>query len=135
MLHKPEKKQQKDNIITYHSLIIYQDTLDAYKQIGVTLRKSGSIDFYYDWRLVETSTAIPGKKEYTAIDLDFANIHFKCLEKENEKDSKRVLTTYVCPTSWRQRIGMTSSTKLKEKTITIEDLKQKYDELIRKNEQ
>ena len=43
--------------------------------------------------------------------------------------------TYVCPTSWRQRIGMTSSTRLKEKTTTIDELKQKYDELIRKNEE
>ena len=56
----------------------------SYKQIGVALRKSGSIDFYYDWRLVETFTAIPGIKEATAIDLDFENIRYKCYEHEDE---------------------------------------------------
>ena len=56
----------------------------SYKQIGVALRKSGSIDFYYDWRLVETFAAIPGIKEATAIDLDFENIRYKCYEYEDE---------------------------------------------------
>ena len=73
------KTQSHDRIATYHSLIVYQEPLQTYKQVGVALRKSGSLDFYYDWRLVETSLADPGKKEYTAIDLDFANIHYKCL--------------------------------------------------------
>ena len=73
------KGQSDDRVATYHSLIVYQEPLQAYKQVGVALKKSGSLDFYYDWRLVETSVAVPGKKEYTAIDLDFANIHYKCL--------------------------------------------------------
>ena len=56
--------------------------------MGIALRKSGSIDFYYDWRLVETQAAVPGKKEYTAIDMEFANIHFKCLQHDSDYASK-----------------------------------------------
>ena len=96
--------------------------------MGIALRKSGSIDFYYDWRLVETQAAVPGKKEYTAIDMEFANIHFKCLQHDSDyasksKSDQRVLVEYICPTTWKQRIGLNSSSKIKEKTKSVEALK------------
>ena len=55
-----------------------------YRQIGIALRKSGSLDFYYDFKLVESSEAIPEKRIYTAIDADFRDLHFKCYEKSDD---------------------------------------------------
>ena len=96
--------------------MVYQPFLDAYKQIGISLRKSGSIDFYYDFKLVETSEGEPGKREFTAIDIDFKNIHFKCYEYEkdprkdydccyedntNKSKAKRKFFEYSCFTSWK----------------------------------
>ena len=46
----------------------YQQSSETYMQSGIVLRKSGSIDFYYDFRLVETSEAEENKRIYTAID-------------------------------------------------------------------
>ena len=66
----------------------YQESVDTYKQSGITLRKSGGIDFYYDFKLVETSAGIPGEREYIAVDMDFDNLHFKCYEYENEEAKK-----------------------------------------------
>ena len=79
-----------DAIESYQSLMIYQESLaheserPPYRQLGIALRRSGSIDFYYDFRLVETSESIPNQRHYTAVDLDFSNIHFKCYEFEKE---------------------------------------------------
>ena len=72
-------------------------------QSGIVLRKSGSVDFYYDFRLVETSEAIPNKRIYSAIDQDFTDIHFKCYEKENAVEK---VVLYSCNTSWKQRVGI-----------------------------
>ena len=82
--NRREGKHDEDDIETYSSLIVYQEKLEKYKQVGITLRKSGGIDFYYDFKLVETSAAIPGEREYVAVDMDFSNLHFKCYEYENK---------------------------------------------------
>ena len=49
-------------------------------QVGIALRLSGGIDFYYNFRLVESSEAITGTRMYTAVDADFLQLKFKTLE-------------------------------------------------------
>ena len=82
-----------------------------YRQIGIALRKSGSLDFYYDFKLVESSEAIPEKRIYTAIDCDFNDLHFKCYEKSDDDpcNSYEKVVQYSCNTTWKQRIGILSS--------------------------
>ena len=103
--NRREGTSDGDGITRYKSLMIYQESLGAYKQLGIAIRKSGSIDFYYDYRLVETSEAKEGEREYTAVDIDFFNIHFKCYELEQETKPgakpERKLFEYTCATSWK----------------------------------
>ena len=77
----------------------------SYKQSGIALRKSGSIDFYYDFKLVESSEVEDkdgDKRIYTAIDQDFNDIHFKCYEKKKEgKNITEKVVVYSCQASWK----------------------------------
>ena len=88
---------------------------------GIVLRKSGSIDFYYDFKLVETSESRKDELIYTAIDMDFNDIHFKCYKKEPNPDDPdnpiQKVYLYSCQTSWKQRIGILSSTVSSEETV------------------
>ena len=81
-----------------------------YRQIGIALRKSGSVDFYYDFKLVESSQAIPEKRIYIGIDCDFNDLHFKCYEKSDDPTNPyEKVVQYCCNTTWKQRIGILSS--------------------------
>ena len=120
-----------DYIKEYRSLMVNMKGTDEYRQCGLALRASGGIDFYFDFRLVETSECkdVPSDKDnpvmkYTAIDMDFNYLHFKRYE-EKRKDVRGVkshkpvpiVTYYRCRTSWRQRIGLFSSTVAREETL------------------
>ena len=53
---------KSDKIKDYYSLIVNLENSEEYKQCGVALRQSGGIDFYFDFRLVETSETIPNER-------------------------------------------------------------------------
>ena len=62
----------EDFVLSYHSLMVTQNKDDdEMVQVGIALRLSGGVDFYFNFRLVESSEAIPGKRVYTAVDADF----------------------------------------------------------------
>ena len=68
--------------------------------------------------MVETSEAIPGKRIYTAIDSDFSDLHFKCYEKSDDPNNpSEKVVQYCCNTSWKQRVGVLSSTVTSEESI------------------
>ena len=69
-----------DRIKEYYSLMVSMPGTEECRQCGLALRESGGVDFYFDFRLVETSAPIAGKRQYTAIDMDFNYLHFKCYE-------------------------------------------------------
>ena len=114
-MYRPDETESYDSIVNYQALMCYQQSLETYKLSAIVLRKSGSIDFYYDFRLVETSEAIPGKLIYTAIDQDFTQLHFKCYQKSDDDEK---VVHYSCNTSWKQRVGILSSTIQSEEPIT-----------------
>ena len=104
--------------MNYQSVICFQQSLNSYRQSGIALRKSGAIDFYYDFRLVEISEAIPNKQVYTAIDSDFTDLHFKCYERSDDpSDPYEKVVLYSCSISWKQRIGILSSVIQSEESI------------------
>ena len=87
-------------IIDYHSLLVFKDkTEQELVQVGLALRLSGGVDFYYDYRLVESSEQIPGNRIYTAIDADFLKLRFKCL-KFSKKTKSLEMKEYECLTRW-----------------------------------
>ena len=107
-----------DPIAAYRSVMCYQQSEHSYRQVGIALRQSGSLDFYYDFKLVESSAAVPGERVYTAIDSDFTDLHFKCWEKSDDpENSYEKVVWYVCRTSWKQRVGILSSTPREEEGI------------------
>ena len=53
------------------------------------MRKSGSLDFYYDFKLVENYEAKPGISKCTAIDSDFRDLHFKLYEESEDPERKQ----------------------------------------------
>ena len=139
---------QGDAIREYYSLMVSLPGTEEYRQCGVALRESGGLDFYYDFRLVETSPPIAGKEEsadrskstefsndtkernrptkrrYTAIDMDFRYLHFKCYEERPSTDEssaggepERTVTHYKCRTAWKQRIGLFSSTVVRAESL------------------
>ena len=84
------------------------------------MRKSGSLDFYYDFKLVEAFEAKPEEKYCIAIDSDFTDLHYKLFEKSEDLASKDKISEdkeckypkvvwYTCRTSWKQRVGISSS--------------------------
>ena len=77
-----------DFIKEYRSLMVNMKGTGEYRQCGIALRASGALDFYFDFRLVETSEAKTDEKnkdklisKYTAIDMDFDYLHFKRYEE------------------------------------------------------
>ena len=44
-----------DRVKAYRSLMVNVKDTEDYKQCGIALRETGGIDFYFDFRLVETS--------------------------------------------------------------------------------
>ena len=79
---------------------------------------SGSLDFYYDFKLVESFEATPAKRYCYAIDSDFMDLHFKCYEKSDDpENSYEKSVWYTCRTSWKQRVGILSSTVREEEVI------------------
>ena len=61
------------------------------------------------------------EREWTAIDMDFNYLHFKCYEESTSRGEggvpERKLTSYRCATSWKQRIGLFSSTADRIETL------------------
>ena len=73
-----------DRIAHFRSLMVNMGGTGEYRQCGIALRESGGLDFYFDFRLVETSEAEKQpkpKRVYTAIDMDFSYLHFKCFHE------------------------------------------------------
>ena len=54
--------------------------------MGIALRSTGSIDFYYDFKLVESWEA-ESNKRCICIDSDFTDLHFKCYEKSEDPEN------------------------------------------------
>ena len=72
-----------DYIKDYRSLLVNMGGTGEYRQCGIALRASGGVDFYFDFRLVETSEAeAKPMRLYTAIDMDFTYLHFKCVQEQ-----------------------------------------------------
>ena len=97
--------------------------------MGIALRSTGSIDFYYDFKLVESWEA-ESNKRCICIDSDFTDLHFKCYEKSEDPENpyERVVW-YACRTSWKQRVGMRSS-KARE-TESLTDMTRRYKRYLR----
>ena len=53
-MERSNELEQDDPIVKYESLMCHQEDINEHKQCGIALRKSGSIDFYYNFRLIET---------------------------------------------------------------------------------
>ena len=57
-------------MVSYNSVMSYDDKLQASKQFGVVLKEDFSVDLYYDFRVVETIRS-NSKAVYYSIDLSF----------------------------------------------------------------
>jgi len=86
-------------------MMLYFDLrVQEYYHNGIALRASGGIDFYFNFRLVESKEADPEKLTFTEINGDFLRLVFKVWNAEKQK-----LISYTCPNDWKQRIGLGTS--------------------------
>ena len=70
------------------------------------------MDFYYDFRNVETVKSEYGRS-FFSVDLDFRYINFNSFDSEKEE-----ITNYNCAVSWMKNIGMSVATDNKKQEIS-----------------
>ena len=96
----------------YKSATCYFDGIKKFKQVGIVLRENHSVDFYYDYRHVETIYSTDNEV-FFEIDLSFRSVILKSVELTGKN-----IKNYTFRVQWKQKIGMSSNPQIKVKSMS-----------------
>ena len=134
-MERQHEEEDNSEIMMFKSVVFFCTNIKQYKHCAIALHKNLSVDFYFDYKNVETLKS-SSEEVYFDIDIDFRTVYFRSIglqksKNDGEKEDK-IVTNYKCTVEWMQRIGM--SVAFYKKTQKIFDIRQDFENIPKKIE-
>lgn len=110
----------------FKSVVFFCTRIKQYKHCAIALHKNLSVDFYFNYRNVETLKSTK-EEVFFDIDIDFRTVYFRSIglqTSNNGEKEEKIVTNYKCTVEWMQRIGM--SVAFYKKAQKISDIRQDF---------
>ena len=107
-MEKQHEEEDNSEIMMFKSVVFFCTNIKKYKHCAIALHKNLSVDFYFDYRNVETLKS-SNDEVYFDIDIDFCTVYFRSMglqkSKNDDQKEEKIVTNYKCTLKWKQRIG------------------------------
>ena len=127
-MEKQHEEEDNSEIMMFKSVVFFCTNIKKYKHCAIALHKNLSVDFYFDYRNVETLKS-SNDEVYFDIDIDFCTVYFRSMGlqkiKNDDQKEEKIVTNYKCTLKWKQRIG--KSVAFYKKTQKISDIRQDFE--------